>query len=200
MAGLPARLRETSISTAISILAKKEWKEESCGWGIVYSFTYFSTLVRARQNSAYLLNLSTMINSNYKSNEEENIPFGIHPSKDHSHSLAPCAPAFLVGATGRRRRVPKKEGQQPLYSPPLGHPRDPPLGYPPRPRPPSGTHPALCRATRGLRRAPVRPPSGTRTPSVGHPSGCPSALLAHWVSRASPSGHSVGPLRPGYYL
>jgi hypothetical protein len=27
--------------------------------------------------------------------------FGIHPSKDHSHSLAPYAPAFLVGDTGR---------------------------------------------------------------------------------------------------
>jgi hypothetical protein len=131
-----------------------------------------------------------MIKSNYKSNEEENIPFGIHPSKDHSHSLAPCAPAFLAGATGRRRRVPKKKGQQPLYSPPLGHP--------PIPRPPSGTHRALHRATPALCRAPVRPPSGTRPPSVGHPSGCPSALLAHWISRATlvaPSGFSVGPLR-----
>jgi hypothetical protein len=135
-----------------------------------------------------------MINSNYKSNEEENIPFGIHPTKDHSHSLAPCAPAFLVGAIGHRRRVPKKEGHQPLYSPPLDHPRDPPLGHPPRPRPPSGTHRALHRATPGLRRVPVRPPSGARPPSGGHPSGCPSALLAHWVSRASLSGHSVGPL------
>jgi hypothetical protein len=99
-----------------------------------------------------------MINSNYKRNEEENIPFGIHPSKDHSHSLAPCAPVFLVDATGRRRRVPKKEGQQPLYSTPLGHP--------PRPRPPSGTHRALRRATLGLHRAPVRPSSGARPPSV----------------------------------
>jgi hypothetical protein len=131
-----------------------------------------------------------MINSNYKSNEEENIPFGIHPSKDHSHSLAPCAPAFLAGATGRRRRVPKKEGQQPLYSPPLGHP--------PRPRPPSGTHRALRRATPSLRRAPVRPLSGARPPSVGHMSGCPSALLAHWVSWASPSGHSVWPTVPQF--
>jgi hypothetical protein len=145
-----------------------------------------------------------MINSNYESIEEENIPVGIHPSKDHSHSLAPYAPAFLAGATGRRRRVPKKEGQQHLYSPPLGHPL--------RPRPPSGTHrvlrranPTLHRATPTLRRAPVRPPSGTcpppscaRPPSVGHLSGCPSALLAHWVSRATlvaPSGHSVGLLR-----
>jgi hypothetical protein len=143
-----------------------------------------------------------MINSNYKSNEEENIPFGIHPSKDHFHSLAPCAPAFLASATGCRRRMPKKEGHQPLYSPPLGHPRDPPLGHPPRPRPPSGTHRALRRVTPGLRRAPVHPPSGTcpppsgaRPPSVGHPSGCPSALLAHWVSWASPLGLSVRPLR-----
>jgi hypothetical protein len=134
-----------------------------------------------------------MINSKYKSNEEENIPFGIHPSKDHSHSLATYAPAFLAVATGRRRRVPKKEGQQPLYSPPLGHP--------PRPCPPSGTHRALRRATPALCRAPVRPPSGTcppllgaRPPSIGHPFGCPSILLAHWVSRATlvaPSGHSV---------
>jgi hypothetical protein len=134
-----------------------------------------------------------MINSNYKSNEEENIPFGIHPSMDHSHSLAPCAPAFLAGATGHRRRVPKKEGQQLLYSPPLGHP--------PRPCPPSGTHRALRQATPALRRAPVRPPSGARPPSVGHPSGCPSALLAHWVSRATlvaPSGFSVGPLRRAF--
>jgi hypothetical protein len=43
MAGLPDRLRETSISTATSILAKKEWKGESCGWAMVYSFTYFSS-------------------------------------------------------------------------------------------------------------------------------------------------------------
>jgi hypothetical protein len=142
-----------------------------------------------------------MINSNQSSIDEENIHFGIHPSKDHSHSLAPCAPAFLVGATGRRRRVPKKEGQQHLYSPPLSHPRDPPLGHPSRPHPPSGTHRALRRATPALHRAPVRPPSGTcpppsgaRPPSVGHPSECPSTLLAHWVSRATlvaPSGHSV---------
>jgi hypothetical protein len=147
-----------------------------------------------------------MINSNYKSIEEENIPFGIHPSKDHSHSLAPCAPAFLAGATGRRGRVPKKEGQQPLYSPLLGHPRDPPLGHPPRPCPSSGTHRALRWATLALRRAPVRPtsgtylpPSGARPPSVGHPSGCPSALLVHCVSRATfvaPSSFSVGTLRP----
>jgi hypothetical protein len=140
-----------------------------------------------------------MINSNYKS-IEENIPFGIHPSKDHSHSLAPCAPAFLAGVTGRRRRVPKKEGQQPLYSPPLGHS--------PRPRPPSGTHRALRRATPALRRELVRPPSstclppsGARPPSVGHPSKCPSALLAHWVSRATlvaPSGFSVGLLRQAH--
>jgi hypothetical protein len=112
-----------------------------------------------------------MINSNYKSNEEENIPFGIHPSKDHSHSLAPCAPAFLVGATGYRRRMPKKEGQQPLYSPPLGHPRDPPLGHPPRLRPPSGTCP---------------PPSGAHPPSVGHPS----------TLRWAPIQVSVCPVRP----
>jgi hypothetical protein len=159
-----------------------------------------------------------MINSNYKSNEEENIPFGIHPSKDHSHSLAPCAPAFLASATGHRRRVSKKEGHQPLYSPPLGHPRDPPLGHPPRPRPPSGTHRALRQATPGLCRAPVRPPSGTRAPSVGHLSpsvGRPSTL--RWapvrvsvcparplviagfsvgpLCRATPSGHSVRLLR-----
>jgi hypothetical protein len=149
-----------------------------------------------------------MINLNYKSNEEENIPSGIHPSKDHSHSLTPYTPAFLVGATGRRRRVPKKEGQQPLYSPPLGHLRDPPLDHPPRPRPLSGTHLAFRRATPALRRAPVRPPSGTclppsgaRPPSVGHPSGCPSALHAHWVSSlrpASPSGHFVWPTVPQF--
>jgi hypothetical protein len=139
-----------------------------------------------------------MINFDYKSIEEENIPFGIHPSKDHSHSLAPYALAFLACATGHRRRLPKKEGQQPLYSPPLGHP--------PRPRLLSGTHRALRRATSALRRAPVRPPPGTcpppsgaRPPSVGHPSGCPSALLAYWVSRATliaPSGHSVRPTVP----
>jgi hypothetical protein len=149
-----------------------------------------------------------MINSNHKSIEEENIPFEIHPSKDHSHSLAPHAPAFLAGATGRRRRVPKKKGQQHLYSPPLGHPRDPPLGHPPRPRPPPGTHRALHRATPALRRPPVRPPSdtypppsGARSHSVGHPSGCPSALLAHWVSRGTlvaPSGHSVRPTIPQF--
>jgi hypothetical protein len=149
-----------------------------------------------------------MINSNQSSIDEENILFGIHPSKDHSHSLAPYAPAFLAGATGRRRRVPKKEGQQHLYSPPLGHPRDPPLGHPLRPRPPSGTHRALRWATPALRQAPVRPPSGTcpppssaRPPSVGHLSGCPSALLAHWVSRATlvaPSGFSIGPLRQAH--
>jgi hypothetical protein len=149
-----------------------------------------------------------MINSNYKSNEEENIPFGIHPSKDLSHSLAPCAPAFLAGATGRRRRVPKKEGQQPLYSPPLGHPRDLPLGHPPRPCPLSGIHRSLRRATPTLCRAPVRPPlgtcpppSGACPPSVGHPSGCSSALLAHWVSQATlitPSGFSVWPTVPQF--
>jgi hypothetical protein len=140
-----------------------------------------------------------MINSNYKSNEVENILSGIHSSKDHSHSLAPCAPTFLAGATGRRRRVPKKEGQQPLYSPPLGHP--------PRPRPPSGTQRALRRATPALRRAPCalhRAPVssvGARPPSVGHPSRCPSTLLAHWVSwttLVAPSGFSVGPLRPAH--
>jgi hypothetical protein len=141
-----------------------------------------------------------MINSNQSSIDEENIPFGIHPSKDHSHSLAPRAPVFFVGATGRRRRVPKKEGHQHLYSPPLGHP--------PRPRPLSGTHRALRRATPALRRAPVRPlsgtrppPSGARPPSIGHPSGCPSALLAHWVSRATlvmPSGFSVRPTVPQF--
>jgi hypothetical protein len=137
-----------------------------------------------------------MINSNYKSNEEENIPFGIHPSKDHSHSLAPCAPAFLAGAIGRRRRVPKKEGQQPLYSPPLGHPRDPLLGHPPRPRPPSGTHRALRRAIPALRRAPMCPPLGTR-PGVCLPCspigycGPPSSLR-----RASPSCHSIWPTVP----
>jgi hypothetical protein len=117
------------------------------------------------------------------------------PSKDHSHSLAPCAPAFLAGATGRRRRVSKKEGQQPLYSPPLGHPQAPPLGHPPRPRPPSGTHRALLRATPGLcralvplRRAPVHPPLGTRPGVHLHCSpigyrGPPSSLR-----RATPSG------------
>jgi hypothetical protein len=149
-----------------------------------------------------------MINSNHKS-IEENIPFRIHPSKDHSHLLAPRAPAFLAGATGRRRRVPKKEGQEHLYSPPLGHPRDLPLGHPPRPRPPSGTHRALRRATPALRQAPVRPLSSTcpplssaRPPSVGHPSGCPSTLLAHWVSRGTLVallGFSVGPLRQAYH-
>jgi hypothetical protein len=129
-----------------------------------------------------------MINSNYKSNEEENIPFGIHPSKDHSHSLAPCAPAFLAGVIGHRKRVPKKEGHQPLYSPPLGHP--------PRPRPLSGHS---------------RSPSGTRMPSVGRPSTlrwapirvsvCPARPLGIEgfsvgpLRRASPSGHSVQLLR-----
>jgi hypothetical protein len=99
----------------------------------------------------------------------------------------------------------QNEDQQHLYSPPLGHPRDPPLGHPPRPRPKSRTHRALRRATPTLRRPPVHPPSstcpppsGARPPSVGHPSGCPSALLAHWVSRGTlvaPSGFSVGLLR-----
>jgi hypothetical protein len=73
-------------------------------------------------------------------------------------------------------------GQALLYSSPSGHPRDPPLGHPPRS--------TLCRA-------PVHPPSGTRPPptgarplSVGHPPGCPSALLTHRVPslrRATPS-------------
>jgi hypothetical protein len=145
-----------------------------------------------------------MINSNHKSNEEENIPFGIHPSKDHSHSLAPRAPAFLAGATGRRRRVPKKEGQQHLYSPPLDHP--------PRPRPPSSTHHALCRATPALRRVPVCPPSGTcpfyRAP-VHPPLGtCPGVHLPclpigyrgapSSLRRGSPSGHSVRPIIPQF--
>jgi hypothetical protein len=132
-----------------------------------------------------------MINSNYKRNEEENIPFGIHPSKDHSHSLAPYAPAFLAGTTGRRRIVPKKEVHQPLYSPPLGHPL--------RPRPPSGIHRALRRATPGLRRAlvplrraPVHPPLGTR-PSVRLP--CSSIGYRGPLRWATPSGFSVGPLR-----
>jgi hypothetical protein len=115
----------------------------------------------------------------------------------HSHSLAPCAPAFLAGATGRRRRVPKNEGQQHLYSPSLGHPL--------RPRRQLSTHRALRRATPTLLRAPVHPssgtcppPSGARLPFVGHPSGCPSALLAHWISRATlvaPSGISFRLLR-----
>jgi hypothetical protein len=111
----------------------------------------------------------------------------------HSHSCAPCAPAFLAGATGRRRRVPKKEGHQPLYSPPLGHPRDPPLRHPPRPCPPSGTHRALCRATPGLRRAHVHPPLGTH-PGVRLP--CSPIGYRGLLCRATPSGLSVKPLRP----
>jgi hypothetical protein len=118
-----------------------------------------------------------MINSNQSSIDEENIPFGIHPSKDHSHSLAPCAPAFLVGATGHRRRVPKKEGQQHLYSPPLGHLL--------RPRPPSGH----SRSPSGHSRS----PSGTHAPSIGHLSpsvGRPSTV------RWAPVRVSICPTRP----
>jgi hypothetical protein len=125
-----------------------------------------------------------MINSNYKSNEEKNIPFGIHPSKDHSHSLAPYAPAFLAGATGHRRRVPKKEGHQPLYSPPLGHPRDPALRRTHiqpsvRPLPVSVGHPCA------LRRASVHPPLGTR-PGVRLP--CSPIGYRGLLRRATPSG------------
>jgi hypothetical protein len=118
-----------------------------------------------------------MIISNHKSIEEENIPFRIHPSKDHSHSLAPRAPAFLAGATGHRKKVPKKEGQQHLYSPPSGHPRDPPLG--------------TCLPPLG----PVHPPLGTR-PGIRLPClhigyrGAPSSLR-----RATPSRHSIALLR-----
>jgi hypothetical protein len=137
-----------------------------------------------------------MIDSNYKSIEEENIPVGIHPLK-HSHSLAPCAPAFLVGATGRRKRVPKKEGHLHLYSPSLGHPPRPPRPAvgPPLETPPSVGHPSSPPSGHS------RSPSGTRAPSVGHPSGYPSALLTHWVSRATlvaPSGHSVRPTVPQF--
>jgi hypothetical protein len=116
----------------------------------------------------------------------KSIPFGISTLKGHSHSLAPYAPAFLVGETGRWRRVPRNVGQALLYSPPSGHPRDPPLGHPPRPtfhrapmRPPLGTHP---------------PPTGARPLSVGHLPGCPSTLLSHRVPSlrwAIPSGHSI---------
>jgi hypothetical protein len=96
--------------------------------------------------------------------------------------------------------VPKKEGHQPLYSPPLGHPRDPPLGHLPRPRPPSGTHRALRRATPGLRRAPVRPPSTLRWAPIrvsvclARPLGIAGFSVGP-LCRASPSGFSVGPLR-----
>jgi hypothetical protein len=138
-----------------------------------------------------------MINSNHKSIEEENIPFGIHPSKDHSHSLAPYAPAFLAGATGRKKRVPKKEGQQHLYSPPLGHFRDPPLDHPPRPRPAPITpsvrplplfvgHPCALRwAPIPLRWTPVRVSVCLAHPLgiAGHPR-CSIRLLR----RATPSG------------
>jgi hypothetical protein len=142
-----------------------------------------------------------MINSNQSSIDEENIPFGIHPSKDHSHSLAPCVLAFLASATGHRRRMPKKEGQQHLYSPPLGHPRDLPLGHPWRPRPPSGTHRVLRQATPALRQAPVRlhrapvhPLLGTR-PGVRLPyspigyRGPPSLLRR--VTPSGPPSHSL---------
>jgi hypothetical protein len=143
-----------------------------------------------------------MINSNYKSNEEENIPFGIHPSKNHSHSLTPCAPAFLVGATRRRRRMPKKEGHQPLYTPPLGHPRDPALrraNIEPSvgPLPVSLGHPcALRRAPVPLRRAPVHPPLGTR-PGVRLP--CSPIGYRGLLRRASPSGYSVRLLRLAHH-
>jgi hypothetical protein len=123
-------------------------------------------------------------------------PFGIQPLKGpHSPSITPYAPAILVGEIGRWRRVAQTEGHHHLYTPLLSHP--------PRPRPPSGTHCALHWATPALRRAPVRPPLGTRPPSVGHPSGCPSALLTHWVSQATLvalSGFSVGPLYQAHHL
>jgi hypothetical protein len=111
----------------------------------------------------------------------KSIPFGISAPKEHSHSLAPCAPAFLVGETGRWRRVPRNVGQALLYSPPSGHPRDSPLGHPPRPT---------------LRRAPVRPP---RRPSTlcwapARVPVCPTLP----PSTVAPLGHSVGPLH--HYL
>jgi hypothetical protein len=48
-----------------------------------------------------------------------------------------------------------------------------------------GTDCAFRRATPALHQASVRPLSGARPPYVGHPSGCPSAMLTHWVSRAT---------------
>jgi hypothetical protein len=109
----------------------------------------------------------------------KSIPFGISALKGHSHSLVPCAPTFLAGETGRWGRVPRNVGQALLYTLPSGHPRDPPLGHPPRPT---------------LRRASMRPPSGTHPLSVGHPPRCPSALFSHRVPSlrwAIPSSHSV---------
>jgi hypothetical protein len=101
--------------------------------------------------------------------------------------------------------VPENEGQQHLYSPPLGHPRDLPLGHLPRPRPPSGTHRALRRATPALCWAP--------SPSNGHPSTlrwtpvrvsiCPahplgitghprfSVELFRWATPSSPPSHNL---------
>jgi hypothetical protein len=77
--------------------------------------------------------------------------------------------------------VPKNEGQQHLYSPLSGHPRDPPLGHPPRP---------------ALRRAPIAPSVGTLSLSVGHP------CTLRWVSvrlRQAPVHPLLG-TRPGIRL
>jgi hypothetical protein len=129
--------------------------------------------------------------------EEEN-PFGIQSLKGpHSPSITSYAPAFLAGEIGRWKRVAKTEGHHYVYTPLLGHP--------PRPRPLSGIHPALCWATPALYPASMRPlsgtyppPSDTRLPSIGHPFGCPGVHLPcspigyrepSWpLRRASPSG------------
>jgi hypothetical protein len=156
-----------------------------------------------------------MINSNHKSIDEENIPFGIHPSKDHSQSLAPCAPAFLAGSCTCKKcggECPKRKASStyiiPRWATPETHhwatPRDPALRRAPiepsvGPLPLSIGHPCALRwVPVPLRRAPVHPPLDTR-PGVRLPCspngyrGPPSSL--QW---ASPSGHAVGPLRQAH--
>jgi hypothetical protein len=91
--------------------------------------------------------------------------------RPHSHSLAPCAPAFLADETGCWKRVSKNEGQQYLYSPPLGHPWDPPLDHPPRPT---------------LHRAPIVSSIGPLPLSIGHPCTFHWALVRLWRAPVHP--------------
>jgi hypothetical protein len=108
----------------------------------------------------------------------------------HEH---PALPHFLQVRLGARGECPKRRATSPYIVPRWATPETCRWATP--------RDPALRRAhiepSVGHISSPPsgnsRSPSGTRAPSVGRPSGCPSALLAHWVSRASPSGHSVGP-------
>jgi hypothetical protein len=117
----------------------------------------------------------------------------------HSH---PALPHFLQVRLGAGGECPKRRASSPYIVPRWAIPETHHWATPETRHWATPQDPALRRATPGLRQAPVRlpsgtcpPPSGARPPSVGHPSGSPSTLLAHWVSRASPSGHSVGLLR-----